>query len=415
MNAIRLDRAVVRVVAAVGAVALLTLGGALPGGHDAVSSAERLSLRELLPPVIGRQPILSRESTSAADPRASAAEVRLRNRFGARFAGAWDVPIGDAGSQPTLAITGVVTAQDRLVAAGLVGGAVDVQAAATSLDDLERLKVSAIDRLIAAGVTEWLVGVNVPRNVLEVEVDPESVPPSAEPVVRALAAESRIIAQTSAIQLTSYPNPEWSGQRVFLEIGGGRNMACTTGFAIRNAFGVFQTTAAHCATGDRQPVRAAAGDSGVPGGVVSTISGFQSPGGGRGDFAAFSFPGAVGFVFGANRSVKGAGDPVWFEQGVCFRGATSAAEKCAGVSNVNFSVPPAVDGFGRTWSFNVFCIDHGAGTPARGGDSGAAMYRAQGTNEALARGILSLTSDSKTCGTPIQTVLSTYNAQIVVK
>ena len=43
------------------------------------------------------------------------------------------------------------------------------------------------------------------------------------------------------------------------------------------------------------------------------------------------------------------------------------------------------------------------------------MYRAQGTNEALARGILSLRSGSRSCGTPIQTVLSTYNAQIVVK
>jgi hypothetical protein len=59
--------------------------------------------------------------------------------------------------------------------------------------------------------------------------------------------------------------------------------------------------------------------------------------------------------------------------------------------------------------------DHGAGTPALDGDSGAAMYRAQGTNEALARGILSGTTGSKTCGTPIQTVLSTYNAQIVVR
>lgn len=180
--------------------------------------------------------------------------------------------------------------------------------------------------------------------------------------------------------------------------------------------GVFQTLAAHCVAGDGTQVLGAGGDSinAATGAVAGSIVGFQAPGTARGDFAAFAFPSAVGFVYGANRSVKGAGDPVWFEQGVCFRGATSATEKCAGVSNVGYTITTLIAD-GRSWQFSAFCIDHGAGAAGLPGDSGAAMYRAQGTSEALARGIVSGTTGSKTCGTPIQTVLSTYQAQIVVK
>jgi hypothetical protein len=84
------------------------------------------------------------------------------------------------------------------------------------------------------------------------------------------------------------------------------------------------------------------------------------------------------------------------------------------VSNVDYTVRTS-GADGRIWQFPAFCIDHGAGATALPGDSGAAMYRAQGSSEALARGILSGTIGSKTCGTPIQAVLSTYQAQIVVK
>lgn len=409
-------RSSVRVVGMATVVALLALGAALPGSGDAVSAAERLSIREVLPPLIGRQPVTVQEPVPAAGPRASTVEARLRGRFGPRFGGAWDVPIGGTGVQPTLALTGVVSADDRASAASIVGGAVDVQAAANSLDELERMKASAIDRLADAGVTESLVGVNVPRNVLEVEVDPESVPLSAASVVTALAAEPRIVAQTSSMRVTSYPNPEWSGQRVFLRLSGGAIGGCTTGFAIRNAVGVFQTLAAHCVAGDGTQVLGAGGDSinSATGAVAGSIVGYQAPGTARGDFAAFAFPSAVGFVYGANRSVKGAGDPVWLEQGVCFRGATSATEKCAGVSNVDYTVRTS-GADGRIWQFPAFCIDHGAGATGLPGDSGAAMYRAQGSSEALARGILSGIVGTKTCGTPIQAVLSTYQAQIVVK
>ena len=416
----RRRRTCVRSIGTAGVVALLTLGAALPGRAAAADAAGQFSIREVLPAVIGRQPVAASEvspgPSPVPSPRASDAAARLRERFGPRFAGAWDVPVGGTSVQPTVALTGTIRSSDRDAAAAIVGGVVDVQPASTSLDELERMKASAIARLADAGVSASLVGVNIPRNVLEVDVDPASVPPSAESVITDLAAESRIVARTSAMRVTSYPNPEWSGQRVFLPLSGGRVGGCTTGFAVRNAVGVFQTLAAHCVTGDGQQVLAAGGDSinSTVGGAVSSVVGYQAPGNARGDFAAFAFPNAVGFVYGANRSVKGAGDPVWLEQGVCFRGATSVAEKCAGVSNVDYTVTTTGPD-GRTWQFAAFCIDHGAATPGLPGDSGAAMYRAQGSNEALARGIVSGTVGSKTCGTPIQSVLTTYQAQIVVK
>jgi hypothetical protein len=279
-----------------------------------------------------------------------------------------------------------------------------VVAAKYSLDELTRTEAELAKQLAATGLEEYAVGVNVPTNRAVVYLDSDSrVNDDVAEELRAAAERDDVVVQTVKIAATNYPNGTWAGERIWTTGTG-----CTTGFAMSNAGGRFMTSAAHCFTGNGQTVLGSHSDSGPAAGAIGTVVGFQGTGSVPGDFAAWYNGGADAVINGANRIVKGAENPVWFEQGVCFRGASSGSERCAGVSDVNLLISSA----GRT--FRAFCIDHG-GPPAIAGDSGSAVYRASAANEARARGIVSGTTGTKTCSTPIGTVTSTYAAGVLVK
>jgi hypothetical protein len=112
------------------------------------------------------------------------------------------------------------------------------------------------------------------------------------------------------------------------------------------------------------------------------------------------------------RVIRGGEDPYLMESNICFRGASTAGERCGGVSKVNTTITAE----GRTYP--VFCIYRVAGLA---GDSGAPMYKKVGTSEARIRGITSVVWDTDgdgevdtTCGSPISRVLASMSSKLLV-
>ena len=408
----------------VAATALLTLGmsgvsGAggeptpplpVPGATARAGVVAAPRIDEARPRPLGRAVAASGADVPAAPPVASLASEGLATLLGDRFAGAWDVPTGPRTAVPTVAVVRPTEA-DRVAVRKLVGPTTDVVAAGHSIKELEATKAELLDKLGASGLDEFAVGVNVPTNTVSAYVDPESgVSPELSSWLTSVADMSVVVMQTTSMGTAAYPSPVWSGQRLFVGTWtAGVYNGCTTGFAMQNSGGTFMTTAAHCAPNNGAPVFGSGGDGGPVGAQVGTIVGMMGTGAVPGDFAAFYLGGVEGYVNGASRKVKGAANPAWLEQGVCFRGASSATEKCAGVSDVNLTISTG----GR--QFSAFCINHGSGQPAVPGDSGAGVYRAQAAGEANARGIVSGYLGSKTCATPIGSVTGSYGASVLVK
>ncbi len=383
-------------------------GTASAGTASAAELRARVAaLAEQLPAPLGGRGSVA--AVSGQGPAATASAV-FEQRFGDRYAGAWDRPAA-SGPVPVVAVVDPTEA-DRRIASAVTGPSTEVVAARRSLAELRSLEAQVVATLDQMDPGDRAIGVSLPANSLVVYLDEEAVlAPEGAAWVLDLAARADVAVQSVAMDRRNYPNPEWSGQRIFIPTGQPSQFnACTTGVAMRNALGNFMTTAAHCSNGDGRPVHGAVGDGAAGlGAQVSTIVGWQGQGTVPGDFAAFYYSPAVGFVYGANRSVKGARDPQWLEQNVCFRGATSASEKCAGVSDVNLLVASG----GRT--FRAFCIDFGTRQGALGGDSGSAMYQATAAGEANVRGVLWGTIGSRTCGTPVSVIASTYSASVLVK
>jgi hypothetical protein len=372
-----------------------------PVGNRAIP--DDLVFAEKLPGPLGGTPFVGKSVNSAPPPTpATVVSEELSTRFGARFAGSWDLPTRN-GMQPTVAVVDP-TGADAEAAASVVRN-VRVVDAKYSLDELEASHSEALNALERSDLEQWGVGVNVPSNrvVLYIDSDIASDSPVADDL-RALADTPEIVAETVEFQSLNYPNGTWGGERIWTSTAG-----CTTGFAMQNAGGKFMTSAAHCFTGNGQVVRGSHGDNGPSAAQIGTVVGFQPTGSVPGDFAAWYNGGVDAMINGTNRKVKGSENPVLFEQNVCFRGASSAAERCAGVSDVNLTVKAD----GRT--FKAFCIDFGSNPNAKSGDSGSAVYKASAANQARARGILTGRIGTKACSTPIGTVTSTYSASVLVK
>lgn len=391
------------------------------GLGDSYRSVSPPTLDESPLRVLGQQPTEFPRGSGVPVPIASPQVPQLQGLFGGRFAGAWDVPIAPGRILPTVALVGANPDDAQRVSSLL--GTTDVQIvnAHRSLRELEDLRTRVLAELDRAGIRESMVGVNVPANVVTVEVDVgSSVPAWLADWLVALSNFPGVSVRTAQIGLVDYPNPNVAGQRIWISNSGTTSTSCTSGFAMSNAFGRFMTTAAHCATGNGQTVRGASSDNGPPQGSYGTTIGWQprgtlaQPSIVPGDFVAWYKSDASPFIYGPTRVVRSAAEPLWLEPDICFRGATSGGERCGGVSDVNVLL---TDEQGRRYS--AFCIGMSQGTNARPGDSGAPIYRAIGSNQASARGVLTYTivnsTSFRTCGTTIAAVTSTYNASVLTK
>lgn len=93
---------------------------------------------------------------------------------------------------------------------------------------------------------------------------------------------------------------------------------------------------------------------------------------------------------------------------MCWRGSTSATEKCAGVGSVDFYSNPG------GYAYNRFCI---IGPEALPGDSGSGAYHKQANGNARAAGIVTLGGEGTgvACGVQISDATSSMlNASIIV-
>jgi hypothetical protein len=215
----------------------------------------------------------------------------------------------------------------------------------------------------------------------------------------------------------SYPDPNIGGVRHYIGSTADAE-SCTTAFPVANAYGAFTVTAGHCGEQDDLRVWDANGEP-----VATAVTTYDwvrsttwaSPGSIRGDVAMFLTPNplpAIRITANHARVIRGGEDPTILEGNVCFRGATTAGERCGAVSRVNQSIIAE----GR--AYPVFCIYKLVGLA---GDSGAPMYKKVGTSEARIRGVLSVTWDTDSdgeidtvCGTPISRVLSITASRLLV-
>jgi hypothetical protein len=412
-----------RALSIIAAVVLITVGldapaGSVDGEDTRVGQRIKLVLSERTPAYLGRTPVLRPDGSPPVPQLTTAASAPLANVLGDRFAGAWDVPTA-TGSQPTVAVKGR-TASDIAAIRRIVPGA-EVVDAKHSLIDLNRHRDEALALLDSLGSFSSHAILDAPRNAIELRVDlGDGVSGEAAAQISELAASDVVAVQTTTIRQLNYPNATWGGERFYSPTG-----ACTTGFAIRNGFGNFMTSAAHCFSGQNVEVFGSNGPNGprvTP--AVSRVWTWEPLGQVRGDFAAWPSAGAEGYLNAANLRVRGWANPSWLEQ-VCFWGATSNRQKCSAVSATDVIVTqnhPVTEAFERR--FPGFCVRGFEAEQGIGGDSGSAMYlRPTVAGETWARGIVSgsdpgnelVSGDAITCGTAIGTVLNAYGATLLVK
>ena len=361
--------------------------------------------------LLGRSPIQLQMNDAPPPNVAAPRAAELERLFGDRYAGAWDVATAPGIGLATVAVVDPTPADAELAARLLDTDEVQIVRATHSIQELEMKKRAVLEQLAVSGISEYMVGVNVPQNQLTVTVGgPDEVPEAVAQWLVDLSNTDGVSVKREEFRSTSYPNPNQAGQRIVINL----SWYCTSGFGMSNAFGKFMTTAAHCATANGQAVSGATGDNGTPSGNYGSTTGWQPGGVVPGDFVAFYKSDATALTYGPVRTVKSAADPTWLEQNVCFRGATTSGERCAGVSDVNMAV--SVSGGGLTRQFSAFCVDFAlAGGPPLPGDSGSPMYLGIGADQAAARGVLSGVIGTKGCGTPITSITSTYNATVLTK
>jgi hypothetical protein len=215
---------------------------------------------------------------------------------------------------------------------------------------------------------------------------------------------------------SSYPDPNIGGFRFYFGPTS-KLFVCTSGFPVVNGFGYFTVTAGHCGPDVNTTIWSSDGEP-----WASTITPYDhtrltkwNPSGTiAGDVSMFSIPSTLPVIRvspSQNRIIKGGEDPTILEGDICFRGASSAAERCGTVSTVN--LVSVVEG--RT--FPAFCIYK---LSAVGGDSGSPIYKKIDTTQARIRGLVSFIWDSdgdgakdKTCGSPVSKVLSITASTLV--
>lgn len=221
---------------------------------------------------------------------------------------------------------------------------------------------------------------------------------------------------TATTSSSSYPGPNIGGVRFYFGTISAL-YGCTSGFPVANGFGYFTATAGHCGPQVSTQVWSANAEP-----WATTISPYDhtrlskwgTSGAIPADVSMFSIPSTLPVIRVSatqNRVIKGGEDPSLLEGDVCFRGATSASERCGNVSDVN--LVSVVEGR----QFPAFCIYKLA---ANGGDSGAPIYKRVGTDQARIRGIVSFVWDSdgdgvkdKTCGSQVSSVLSATSSSLV--
>lgn len=313
-----------------------------------------------------------------------------------RFGGLWLTVEGDE-SGVTVGIVGP-TSRDREVLAALdlpvdVTVVESVRSAAALRDEASSIN----ERLLAAGVDSSSIRYEFKTGLIYLTVGPEVPDDKLSGVEDAWSSGWVVFAGREDIGLT-YQGPSASGVREFHETSPGYYNGCTAGFSgvIQGGTKV-QFTAAHCATGAGKAVYASKGDSSH----ISNLDGYYGYGNSwnpqgtnRLDVMLHTSPDASPHVYinsSYKRTVVGQANPVWLETDICYRGATSATEKCGGVSYFSsFNVGGRI--------FDGFCLGGAQSLP---GDSGSGIYKKLSNDRASARGILWGHQGVNACGTSI--------------
>ncbi|MFZ1588939.1 MAG: hypothetical protein GX471_01440 [Candidatus Microthrix parvicella] len=314
----------------------------------------------------------------------------------ARFGGLWLTAEGDE-TGVTVGIVGP-TSRDREVLEALdLPVDVSVVESTRSAASLREEAGSINERLLEAGIDASAVRYDFKTGLIYLSVGSNVNDEDLASVQDTWEADWVVYEGRQEIGMT-YPDPSASGVREFHETSPGYYGACTAGFSgAVNGGAKVQFTAAHCATGAGKAVNASHGDANVSGNIASYYGSgtvWSPTGANQLDVMLHSSPNASPHVYinsNYKRTVVGQANPVWLETNICYRGATSASEKCGGVSYFsNFNVG------GRT--FDGFCL---GGAKPLGGDSGSGMYKKLSNDRASARGILWGYQGSNGCGTSI--------------
>ena len=339
----------------------------------------------------------------------------LRSALGARFGGAWNLPLA-GGHVAVVAVTNPTSA-DAVMAAQLLGqtnGAkVRVVNSARSLITLEAM-ADQVKALTISG--SFGVGVNEPVGTLEIILGStiaQQTPAVASALTALMADPSVMIRQNTPITAinSGYPDPNRGSVRMWTSPPNAANAsnACTTGFGMRTyppgQVLTYTLSAAHCTPwGPGSRIFSSGADNAGPIQPYSQVIGFNT----SQDAIAFSSTND-GFLYRAPNSfysVTGQAEPVWFEQSMCFRGASTTVERCGGVSRVNFTFTLDTPGIAVQ---NGFCI----GAVAQGGDSGSAIYQLAGGNNVTAKGSVSGILPGEACGPTISNMLSGFGGQLI--
>lgn len=341
----------------------------------------------------------------------AAATQKLQAALGESFAGTWRDP--ESGSRQ-VALSKIDDESSSRVKQVLQDEVFDLVAVSHSKAELEDLRTSVFRTLSEAGERTYLYGVNVPENRVDVAVSEKS-PALAQ--LRELARSTEALSVETAEIGPSYDVTDRGGVRQWTKVSSSWYLSCTTGFALDHpTHGRVMSTAGHCSstTSGEQIYNSTADNCSsvcTTGSSVGNVIFRRDP-----DVLIYSRSAAIPYVWngGGYPVVKGGEDAQWLEQDVCFRGATSVNQKCAGVSSTDYAMS-YVDDYGKTWSYTAFCL---GGGNARPGDSGSAAYKYRNSSEINAKGIItsyvSYTSGQvNACGSTISNVLDSTGTSLV--